>query len=112
MDEKLLKKIADAAAQWKAIGEGVESKPLVTFAEYTDALLRQNDAGVERLKKSMEREAALKADNERLTKENKSLAETLTRYDSHPEVRAAKRAQIEEQLKRLQSQAESLKDPE
>lgn len=119
MDDKLLKQIADAAAQWKAIGEGIESKPLVTFAEYVDVLLRQNEANRERLKKSGEREAALKDENKRLAdehkklaEENRQLAETISRYDSHPEVRAAKRNAIAERLRRLQSQAESLKDPE
>lgn len=112
MDEQLLQKIASAAATWKHVGEGIESKPLVTFAEYIEALLKGNVVARERLAKSMDREAALKADNDRLAKENKQLADTLARYDAHPEVRAAKRNAIAEQLRRLQSQAESLKDPE
>ena len=119
MDETLLKKIADAAATWKQIGEGIESKPLVTFAEHTDALLRQHEANRERLAKAMEREAALKDECKRLADEhkkladaNKALAETISRYDCHPEVREAKRNAIAEQLRRLQAQAETLKDPE
>lgn len=112
MDEQQRKQLAYILATWKSIGEGIESKPLVTLTEHVEALLRQNDAGAERLKKSMEREAALKADNERLAKENKQLAETIARYDAHPEVRAAKLAAIVEQQKQLAAQAESLKDPE
>jgi chromosome segregation ATPase len=97
--------------QWAAECDRIKAEAGKALQEAADERERVRGVFEDRLRQSMGREAALKAERDALAADNARLVAEMGRLDSHPEVREAKRKKLEAQQAALLAQIAALTPP-